>query len=71
VAKLREYNKILDDLGYDRIMYEDFVDATLNLLEKTAASLPNHDGGRTILETFNDTDTSSGIICHFRVSNFI
>lgn len=51
------------------MLYEDFVDATLDLLEKTARSLSNHDGRRIILEAFNNDENSNAIVYHFRVSD--
>ena len=67
MVKLTSFNKTLVNLGYDTMLFEDFVDATLELLERTAASLPNHDGEAIILQTFNEDETSSQIVYHFRV----
>ncbi|KAK4697893.1 hypothetical protein P7C71_g256, partial [Lecanoromycetidae sp. Uapishka_2] len=70
IPKLTAYNKIFDDLGKlgnKEMMYEEFVEETLNLLKETARSLPNHDGERTILAAFNNQDTSNAITYHFRM----
>ena len=48
-------------------MYEDFAEATFELLQQTAAILPNHDNGESILAAFNDPEISPQITYYFRV----
>ena len=64
--RFREYNKILESFGHQAMIYDDFVDVTCDLLEATAARLPNSDGGAALLAAFNTLD-SDYIVHHFRV----
>lgn len=67
-ARLKSYNNLLNSLGYDQDLYIDFVQETLDLLERTAASLERQDGEQKLLASFNDEGVSNSIITHFRVS---
>lgn len=66
-ARLKGCNTMLDAVGFTEVVYEDFTEQTLLLLEGIAASLPNHDGGASLLTSFNDVEISSAITYHFRV----
>ena len=71
LEKLKDYNKRLDAIGLTPEVYEDFTEATFDLLRQTAASLPSHDGEARILTAFNDTEISSQITYHFRVRSLL
>ena len=58
---------MLETVGFQQGIYDEFADETFSLLEHFAAMLPNHDGGASLLATFNDLGTSSAITYHFRV----
>ena len=47
--------------------YEDFIEPTAELLERQAATLPNHDEGALLLSDFNDEATSSQLTYSFKV----
>ncbi|KAL6713587.1 hypothetical protein ACLMJK_009052 [Lecanora helva] len=66
-ARLRSCNTMLLATGFSEDAFDLFVDETVDLLEKTAASLPNHDGGASLLTAFNDAGRSSAITYHFRL----
>lgn len=68
VARLKSLNNLLDSVGYQHDIYEDFVDETFHLLNQTAAILPNHDNGAALLASFNQQNICDAIIMHFRVS---
>ena len=66
-ARLLSMNNLLNSVDYYPDMYDEFVEETLKLLDQTAASLPCHDDGAALLETFNDEGLAGPIIYHFRV----
>lgn len=57
-AKFRAFEALMHAVGTPH-MYEDFIEPTADLLEQQAATLPNHDGGATVLALFNDESPSS------------
>lgn len=67
-ARLESLNRILDDAGHSRDLYEDFTQTALDLLDAIAERLPCRDDGQDLLERFNGDGVSSAIITHFRVS---
>lgn len=67
-ARLESLNRMLDDAGHSRDLYEDFTQTTLDLLDAIAEHLPCRDDGQDLLERFNEDGVSSAIITHFRVS---
>lgn len=58
---------MMDAVGFSDTVYEDFAEVTFDLLEQTAASLPHHDGGASLLASFNEPSIWSAISYHFRV----
>ena len=63
-TRLKSFNGMINATGWPEDNYQDFVDETMKLLLKTAASF---DDGTAILASFNDLDVSSAITYHFRV----
>ena len=63
MVRLKSLNNLLNAMGHNPTIYEDFVDETLNLLERTRV-----EGGAMLLPSFNDSGTAAAIITHFRVS---
>lgn len=66
VARLKSLNNLLDSVGYDRIIYEDFVDETLAMLQ-LIPTLPTNDDGTALLEALERPGVWDAIIAHFRV----
>jgi len=66
-TRLKSLNNLLNSLGFQEHLYEDFVEATLDLLRQISASIPVQDDGAALLAAFNDPEISNGIITHFRV----
>lgn len=64
IARLQSLNNLLNDMGYDETVYEDFVNVTTELLRDLANAA---DPGSMLLERFNDAETSNAIIVHLRV----
>lgn len=67
-TRLKSLNNLLNSLGFQEHLYEDFVESTLDLLRQISASIPVQDDDATLLAAFNDPEISNGIITHFRVS---
>ncbi|KAI4258908.1 MAG: hypothetical protein LQ352_001021 [Teloschistes flavicans] len=65
VARLKSLNNLLDSVGYDRIIYEDFVDETLTMLQ-LIPTLPTQDDGTALLEALDRPGVWDAIIAHFR-----
>ncbi|KAI4196882.1 MAG: hypothetical protein LQ350_006251 [Teloschistes chrysophthalmus] len=65
VARLKSLNNLLDSVGYDRIIYEDFVDETLAMLQ-LIPTLPTNDDGTALLEALERPGVWDAIIAHFR-----
>lgn len=68
IARLTSLNNLLDSVGYQRDIYEDFIDETMQLLKQIASAAPDYDGGAALLSSFNDPNVCNGVIMHFRVS---
>lgn len=66
VARLKSLNNLLDSVGYTRIIYEDFVDETLAMLQ-LIPNLPTNDDGTALLEALEQPGVWDAIIAHFRV----
>ena len=61
-------NNVLNAVGHDPEVYEDFVEETLALLERTRVDLDmNEDNGKMLLASFNDAGIAGAVITHFRV----
>ncbi|KAL8975387.1 MAG: hypothetical protein Q9197_000368 [Variospora fuerteventurae] len=67
VARLTSLNNLLDSVGYQRDIYEDFSHETIQLLRQIASTTPDHHDGAALLSSFNDPDVCNGIIMHFRL----
>lgn len=67
-ARLESLNRMLDEAGHSKDLYEDFTQTTFDLLEAIAERLPCRDDGHDLLERFNEDGVSSAVITHFRVS---
>lgn len=65
MIRLKSLNNLLNTMGHDPTIYEDFVDETFTLLERTRTTL---DVGEMLLSSFNDPSIAAPIITHFRVS---
>ncbi|KAL1630577.1 hypothetical protein SLS54_000448 [Diplodia seriata] len=65
-SRLRSLANLLNQIGLQADVYEDFADETLGLLGKLAKS-PTVDD-RLLLEAFNDQMASLGIITHLKAS---
>lgn len=68
-SRLKSLNNLLNAVGFQEVLYEDFVEETISLLRQTATSIPCQDNGAGLLHSFNDAGMSNAIITHFRVSN--
>ena len=69
-SRLKSLSNLLNAVGFQEELYEDFVDETISLLRQTAASIPCQDNGAGLLDSFNDAGMSNAIITHFRVSHY-
>jgi len=70
--RLKSLNQLLDETGQEAEMYEDWVEVTLELLEKMAGMSSIKDKEVALLEAFNELETANAITQHFRVgSTFI
>lgn len=65
-SRLRSLANLLNQIGLQADMYDDFADETSGLLRKLA-SLPTADDA-PLLEAFNDLMASMGIITHLKAS---
>lgn len=68
IVRLKSMNNLLNIMGHHPEMYEDFVDETLNLLERTRVDMDMmKDNERMLLASFNDAGIAGAVITHFRV----
>ena len=68
IVRLKSMNNLLNAMGHEPDVYDDFVDETLSLLERTRVDLDMHEHNeRNLLASFNDTVIASAVITHFRV----
>lgn len=68
-TRLRSLNNLLNRAGFASYLYEDYVDATLELLGTVATLVPSPAIGSTIWEKFNEPDVANAVIAHLRVWN--
>ena len=68
IVRLKSLNNLLNAVGNDPMLYEDFVQETLDLLERTRVDLACVENEAMLLASFNDAGITSSIITHFRVS---
>ncbi len=61
-------NNLLKGQGLDVEVYEDFVQETLDLLDRTRVDMDRSDvNGMNLLASFNDESITNAVITHFRV----
>ena len=69
MTRLQDFNTLINSIGYEEYLYDEFVRQTLDLLEEIAKYLHCQDIEKTLLERFNDEAVSSAIITLFRLSH--
>lgn len=69
--RLRSLASILNDVGHQEYLYEDFADATFELLRSISAQIPVVDDGAALLATFNDEHLSLSIITYLKVCELV
>src|SRR6266536_1937053 len=69
VQRMTALNSFMVQAGYPEIIFADFAECTIELLQKTLDAILNSSGDQFITDYFNDESSSSAIIMHFRVSN--
>lgn len=65
-SRIRAFEALMQAVGHPDV-YEDFIEPTAELLQEQAATLPNHDGGASLLAIFNDDSPSSQLTYSFKV----
>lgn len=61
-------NNLLKSQGHDLEVFEDFVQETLDLLDRTRVDMDRSDvNGMNLLASFNDESITNAVITHFRV----
>lgn len=68
-TRLRSLHNLLNTIGFQEDLYEDFADECFELLRKTAASVPAADdsAAASLLTSFNDVGLSMAIITYFKL----
>ncbi|OCL02684.1 cysteine proteinase [Glonium stellatum] len=68
-TRLRSLHNLLNTIGFQEHLYEDFADECFELLRKTAASVPAADesAAASLLVSFNDEALSMAIITYFKL----
>jgi Peptidase C65 Otubain len=64
-VRLKSLSNLIKELGFDEMLYEDFVDDTITLLRETSKAT---DGGADLLRAFNDWSRSQSVITCIKVS---
>ena len=67
-SRFRAFEALMQAVGHADV-YEDFIQPTADLLQQQAATLPNHDGGASLLTIFNDDGPSSQLTYSFKVGH--
>jgi len=65
--RLRSLSGLLNEVGHQEFLYEDFADATFELLQSISAQIPMVDDGAALLAAFNDEHQSASIITYLKV----
>jgi hypothetical protein len=69
LARIKGFNKLLDQVGHQEDLYEIFVDATEDLLVQVSQAIAAGSYDESFLvNAFNDEYNSNAMITHFRVS---
>jgi ubiquitin thioesterase protein OTUB1 len=68
-TRLRSLRNLLNTIGFQEHLYEDFADECYDLLRRTGAAVPAVDdtAGAELLASFNDVSISMAIITYFKV----
>lgn len=66
-SRLRSLANLLNQVGFQPDMCDDFAEETFTLLRKLSANAPSTDES-VLLEAFNDQGVSLSIITHLKVS---
>ncbi|KAI7081307.1 hypothetical protein KC352_g41351, partial [Hortaea werneckii] len=65
-ARLRSLSNVLNEAGYDALLYEDFADAMFDTLRKVHNALQTGDAETILHEDFNDEALQNYIITYLR-----
>jgi ubiquitin thioesterase protein OTUB1 len=66
-TRLHSMKNMLNSVGFQEPLYEDFAEETFELLRRTGSSVPLGDNGAALLGAFNDQSVSMAIITHLKV----
>ncbi|KAF2838985.1 cysteine proteinase [Patellaria atrata CBS 101060] len=66
-TRLRSMGNILNAVGFDEELYEDFAGDTYDLLRKIAATIGTSDDGTVLFSSFNDEPLSLSIITYLKL----
>lgn len=69
-SRLRSLSTVLNNAGYDPMLYEDFAEETFDLLRRLATANPADNAESILLETFNNEETQNYIITHLKASHY-
>jgi ubiquitin thioesterase protein OTUB1 len=65
-TRLKSLDNILNQVGFQEYLYEQFAEDTYELLRDTAATIGLANGGALLLAAFNDDTRSKSIITYFK-----
>jgi ubiquitin thioesterase protein OTUB1 len=67
-TRLKSLANLLNEVGYQEHIYEDWAEDTFDLLRETASAVDANDDGAALLRAFNDDNRSRSIITYLKVS---
>lgn len=66
-ARISSLSGLMDSVGFQSYIYEDFAEATYNLFSTLGAGTFSASDDAVLLSTFNDPGVSDAIVTHFKV----
>jgi ubiquitin thioesterase protein OTUB1 len=66
-ARITSLNGVMESVGFQSYIYEDFAEATFDLFSALGSMIPS--GEAQLLNTFNDAGLSDSIVTHFKVDS--
>lgn len=66
-ARIASLNGLMESVGFQAYIYEDFAEATFNLFTTLSSSNISPSDDSPLVNTFNDPGISDSIVTHFKV----
>lgn len=70
-ARLSSSSNILNLAGFDPMLYEDFADATFDLMRAVSGAMSSGDAEDVLMQAFNDEETQNYVMTYLKVRSVV